>query len=814
MWGRTRVEVSPLRAGGLRWLLRLALWLGLHSLVAATLAGGAAYVVFSQGLPSLESLVRYQPRQLGELLSAEGFVLARVGEERREVLPPEALPLRLRQAFLAAEDADFYQHPGIDPAGILRAALQVAEGALGRGRLRYRQGGSTISQQLARTLLSREKTLVRKAREAILTLRLEAVLTKDQILWTYLNEVYLGLRAHGVGAAARAYFGRRPDELDLGQMAYLAGLPQRPSVLAKDHQLSLRRAEYVLEQMVAHGWASAEEKAAALASGIPRSPARDPRPWRAPYATEAALRALHQALGPALEEGPGGLRVETTIELAEQATARAALVRSLRALDQRQGYRGPLAHLDPAAASALATAWAGGQGFTPGPDGLAPALVLGVEAKRADLLVGPEQVSLPLERAAWAKPWDAEAATNRGRLRDLREVLRAGDLLLVEQGQPEGLALLPGPGGVEGAVLLREVGTGYVRAQVGGSDPDRSIFDRSAQACRQPGSVFKPIYYSAALVGGFTPATLVTDAPLALEQEDSIYPYRARNADRDYRGDMILADALAQSRNIPSLKVYRFVGAEQTLRWAAGLGVTSPLAPVDALALGASCVHPEEMVQAYSTFPEHGLRREPVLLRRVRDASGRVLLDQRHAADPSLLPAEALAKVLAHRPPPRVPGLDEAHAYQTVALLRQVVERGTAAAARKLEPPVAGKTGTTDHYDAWFVGFSAQRVAGVWVGPDENRRVLGRGEHGGKVALPVFSELMAAVHQGLPRRELPGAPPPGVEWVSVDPRTGLRAAKGGASRSLPFLRGTAPEERSPVQGDIGASDLDRLGGSF
>jgi len=805
------------RRGGIVAALRWLLWLTWMVVLAGGAGTFAAYVALSRDLPRLEALVHYRPRQARRVVSADGFLLAVLGDENRRVVPPERIPVRLRQAFIAAEDAAFYQHPGIDAVAVLRAVVSLVRRRVGGGA-GYRQGGSTITQQLARSLLSREKTMLRKAREAILALRLEAVLSKDQILWTYLNEVYLGRRAYGVAAAARAYFDTPLRELDLGQMAYLAGLPQQPSALARDHEAAVRRAGYVLGQMVARGWAGATERDAVLEGGISLTPGQRPNLLRAPGAVQAAVRAVETALGPDAA-GRNGAVVETTVLLTEQLEASAALDRSLSQLDRRQGQRPALARLDREQEALLRTSWESGALLPPrGPEGLTAALVESVERKRARLRTGGAVRTLELSDHRWARPWDPAATRNRGRLRDLRKVLRSGDVVAVREAAPQDgddegkLSLVSWPPGVQGAVLVAETGTGYRRVHLGSRDFDLSTFDHLRQACRQPGSIFKPVYYTAGLAAGLTPATVVVDAPLALEQQDSAFAYRARNADRRYRGDMLLADALAQSRNVPSLKVFRHVGAAEALRWAARLGITSPLAPVDALALGASCVHPEEMASAYGVFAEGGLRRAPLLLRTVRLPSGELLLDRRHASDPGLDAAAALRKTLAHVAPARA--LTPELAYLTTALLRGVVERGTARKARSLTHPVAGKTGTTDSYDAWFAGFSAARVGVVWVGPGNNERVLGRGEHGGRVALPVLADLLEATQQDLPVRQLPGPAPPGVEWLAIDPSTGLRAARRGRARRLPFLVGTAPEELSTGPTGVSPADADRMSGRF
>lgn len=819
--GESRLEVVNTRRGGVRAFLRWLLLCGWLLAQVTLLAAFAAYVHFSRDLPPLDALVDYRPAQTTRVLTADGFLLAELAREHRTVLAAEEIPLRVRQAFLAAEDADFYRHGGIDLPGVMRAAWAMLQ-----GEGRPRQGGSTITQQLAKALIGHEKTLVRKAREAVLARRLEAVLTKDQILWTYLNHVYLGRDAYGAAAAARAYFGRPLAKLSLGELAYLAGLPQRPSWLNRHPDAALARQRYVLDQLVARGWATESERQAALAAGVRLVPRRDLALWRAPYAAEAARRLLTQRLGEE-QSYAGGLRVETTIRLADQQAAQEELAAGLEAIDRRQGWRGPLVRLAPAAAAGLQRAWAEGRDFVPGADGLRPALVQQVSRTEALLHVGQTTATLHLADCTWARPYDEQATDNQGKLTDLRQALQPGDVVVVRVAgaesasprpdpSPPEVDLVPfGPAGVQGAVLLREAGTGYLRALVGGRDADLSVFDRTHQACRQPGSVFKPVYYSAALGRGFTPATVLTDAPFKVEQAGSIFAYRARNADRSFRGDMILADALAQSRNIPSLKVFRYVGAAEVVQWARGLGVESPLALADALALGASCVKPAEMVGVYALFADHGLKRPEVLVRRITDAAGKVLLDQRHPSDDRLDAADALRLTFSYEPPRPAPALTPQVAHLTAALLRGVVERGTAAAARKLTHPVAGKTGTTDSYDAWFIGFSAQRIAGVWVGPDENRRVLGKGEHGGKVALPIFIRLMERVGGSLPVRDVPGEPPPGVELVAVDPRSGAAVRPGSSALLLPFLAGTAPEEQ--VQGPGGTPgelDPDRLGGRF
>ncbi|MBM4321521.1 MAG: penicillin-binding protein, partial [Deltaproteobacteria bacterium] len=405
----------------LRWLL-LAGWLLAQ---AALLAAFAAYVHLGRDLPPLESLVHYRPAQSTRVFSADGFLLAELAREHRTVLPPEAIPLRARQVFLAAEDADFYHHGGIDLAGVLRAGW-----AMLRRQGGPRQGGSTITQQLAKALCGREKTLARKLREAVLARRLEAVLTKDQILWTYLNHIYLGRDAYGIAAAAQAWFGRPLPALALGELAYLAGLPQRPSWFVRHPAAALARQRYVLDQMVARGWATVQEREAELARGLRFAPPRDVALWRAPYAAEAVRRELISTLGEQ-RVYEGGLTVETTIRLPEQRAAQEELVAGLEAIDRRQGWRGPLVRLSLAEAGRLQQSWAAGEGFLVGEDRLRPALVQQVERDAARLRAGTLPLTLARRDCEWARPFDEGATDNRGRLSDLRQILRPGDVVMV-----------------------------------------------------------------------------------------------------------------------------------------------------------------------------------------------------------------------------------------------------------------------------------------------------------------------------------------------------------------------------------------------
>ena len=794
----------------LRRLAARTLLLCLLLALAAAVGFGLAVRHHGRDLPDVERLVTEEPPRATRVFSADGFLLAELARERRTPVPATRIPRHVAQAVVAAEDERFFLHDGFDPWALARAAWANLRAG------RFVQGGSTLSQQLAKTLVGSERTLGRKLRELLVALRIEERFDKRRILHLYLNRVYFGRGAYGIDEAARVWFGRTAERLGVSEAALLAGLPQRPSLLAHDPEEAEHRRLYVLRRMAAAGWLSEVARRQAEAARPRPAPAPDPWHRRAPYAAEAIRRRLVERFGET-RVLTGGLRVEATVDVGKTRAGRSAVERAARGLDRRQGYRGPLGRVEGERASqAFAAAWSRAYGTAaPEPGRRVEAVVEAVERRVAAVRLGVHAARLRLRDARWMKPWDAEAESNEGELDDLRPAIRPGDVLLVRVGarDSEGLVVTPEPtSGVQAALLAVDPASGAARVWLAGRDADASEFDRLSQACRQPGSLFKPLVYAAGLARGMTPATLLTDAPFRGAYHGEGLHYRPGNFDDVYRGPVVLARALAESRNAPSIELLRKVGARRAVDWARRLGIESPLDPVDGLVLGGSCVRPVELAAAYSAFASGGVPAKPFLIRRVTTAEGEVLVDRSRAWEADLLASAAFARARAVRPPEAA--LDPDQARVMSGLLRSVMRRGTGRLARRWAWPSAGKTGTSDRLDAWFVGFTARELALVWLGPDANARALGEGETGARTALPAWLDYAKAVHAGYEPVDPWERLPPSLVRVRIDPRTGQRAAPGTAGMSVPFSRGTEPALDSDRAAVFGDGAVERSGLTF
>ncbi len=771
-----------------RGILTLLAGLALAGLLAAV--GVALYVL--PGLPDVDQIRTVQYHVPLRVYAADGSLLGEFGEKRSIPLTIEQIPARLRQAVIAAEDDRFYEHPGVDYQGLLRAAVHLATSGV------RSQGGSTITMQVARNFfLDRERTFWRKLREIFLALEIEKTLTKDEILALYLNQNYMGNRAYGVGAAAETYYGKPLDQLDLPQLAMLAGLykaPSRFNPVINPRRARLRR-NYVLRRMAELGFITPQERDAAQAAPLTAA-LHTPRPvLAAAYAAEMVRAQLHRQYGDAVYSL--GLQVTTTIQPAKQRAAVAALRRHLIDYDRRHGYRGPEGHVDdPAALTPRQRDELLADHPTYG--GLPAGLVLAVDPQRASVyLRGGRTITLDRAAVAWARPYIDE--DHRGpRPQRVDQVLHAGDIIRVQarpaaeqEGDTEGwtLAQLPAVGGALVSLAARD---GAIEALVGGFDYFLSRFNRATQALRQPGSSFKPFVYAAALNKGLTPATVFNDAPVVHENliGGTRRLWRPENYSGRFYGPTRLRVALAKSRNLVSIRLLARVGLGYTLRQLRKFGFAERALPADlSLALGTGSVTPLELATAYATFANGGYRVEPYLIREIRDRQGKVIY--RHVplvacrapceelVTPELLAlqpaaAEAPGKRLG-RPAPRV--LDPQVNYQMVSMMRDVIRMGTATRARVLKRrDLAGKTGTTnDQHDAWFSGFNHDIVGVVWVGFDR-LRPLGRRETGGHLALPVWIDYMRVALQDSPER--PWLKPPGMVTVKIDADTGLRATAG------------------------------------
>ena len=709
-------------------------------LLALTLAGPATPEAHAAwDLPPLDKVLNYQPKLPLQVFTADGVEIAQFGAERRQFVPIAKIPKLMQDAVIAVEDARFREHKGIDPKGMARALLSMLTG----GR---KQGASTITQQMTRTvLLSQARTVERKAKEIVLALQVEEVLSKDRILEIYMNEIFLGQRAYGFAAAAQTYFGKPLDKLSVAETALLAGLPQNPYYANPVANLdrAVQRQRLVLERMVATGVISAEKAAAARAEKLAiRSPMQVP--VHADHVAEMARRAVVERFG--TEAYSTGLRVVTSLRAADQQAAWAAVQKAVLAYDRKGAWRGPenresLPRIDAVTEEDRAAA----QLLREHRDDetLRVAIVLTASPKQVQvLLASGERITLSGEGLRWAQPGLAPKASAALALR------RGAIVRVVAQGQGKGKGQGKGPvwsiaqwPQVEAGFVALDPASGRVRALVGGFDFTRQPFNHVTQAWRQPGSSFKPFLYSSAFEHGLMPATLIDDAPFT-----TTAGWSPQNSDGRVDGPLTLRDALAKSKNLVSIRVAQQVGPGAAREWAGRFGLDALKQPDNlTLAMGAGSVTPLQLAGAYATLANGGWMQAPVVVERITDAQGKVLFE----AAPALPLSEERRAIPAR------------NVFLTDSLLNDVTRVGTAARAqRQLQrSDVFGKTGTTnDAVDAWFAGFQPSVAAVAWMGFDEPRS-LGSNESGGGLALPIWLDYMAVALRGVP--VAPAAAPPG-----------------------------------------------------
>jgi penicillin-binding protein 1A len=744
--------------------LSLALFLG-------GLAGVGAGALIQ--MPRVDSIADFQPALITQLFDAEGERFATFSRERRILLSDEDLPELIRQAVLASEDSNFFEHGGVDPIGILRAVVKnIVEGRRGDRVV----GGSTITQQLARRLfLTPGKTWRRKIEEALLAVELEKNFSKDQILTLYCNLMYFNHGNYGVEAAARSYFDIPAAELTVPQAAMLAGILQRPSSYSPYSRAELVRGrrDYVLRRMLEDGYISTAQYEDARSQPLGVVPRRR-ESQSAAYFAEEIRRDLENRYGSdaLLEQG---LQVATTLSTPIQKAARAALRDGLVRIDHGQGWRGPISRLaedeDPEthqldSSSRLVDEtgdWLQG-------------IVLGA-GRTARVRIGDEIHDLSPAGFAWTRHERASRLVGRGDVAWFRwqpaEKEDQPPTLMLEQ-EPE----------LEGALVVLESATGAVRAMVGGWSFERSKFNRVTQARRQVGSAFKPFVAGAALESGFTPADTLFDAPTVFAGANNIFNYSPRNYYPRYYGITTLRRALELSINVTAVKLFDLVGADQVVGFARRCGVSSALPPYPSLALGAASLTPLELAASYATIANQGLHVEPYLVERVSDGTGRTL--EQHG-------------------PRAYKAMEPQTAYLLTTMLEGVVDRGTARAAAKLPLALAGKTGTTDDYtDAWFAGFTPRYTALVWIGHDRNRRI-GRNMTGAEAALPIWQQLIeAGLEAGWLERGEGFTMPPDIVEMPVEYLSGLATAPGAKTVIVEsFVRGTEPARQyEPRWGEI------------
>ena len=798
----------------------------------AALAGAAAVAIafrhYARGLPDVPTLAEYRPPVVTELVSGDGQVAGELFVERRKVVPMDRIPERLVQALVASEDKNFFAHGGVDWMGTLRAAVHTYV-------LRRRvQGGSTITQQTAKSLLvsaegfeaGTRRTLRRKLRELILARRLEAAFDKQQILWLYLNGVYLGHHSYGVQAAAENYFRKDVQDLTLPEAALLAGLPQAPSRYSPfvNPEAARVRRRYVLRRMAEDGVVTEQERREADAAPIQVYPLDDVFREVAPFYSEQVRRQLVDRYGSArlLHDG---LRVEMAMDLEMQRAAQAAMLAGLMEVDHRQGYFGPVTHVEGRGrddlAARLAGAWPQGS-LAVGEYAVGVVDEVDDRAALARVSIGANRAILPIAGMRWARKPNPEQSHPGALISRPSTALRAGDVILVRRVERaellsretrEGQRLVPEADllltleqepKLQGALVSIEPFTGYVAAMVGGYDFEASEFNRAFQACRQPGSAFKPIVYSGAIEKlGYTPATLLTDAPVVYRDETSGVSWKPENFGSSFKGDVTLRDALVHSMNVPAVKVAAALGVDRLVEWAAALGLATPVKRELGSAIGSSCTTLWSLANVYALLDRYGEKKPSTFVKRVLDRDGTLLEDHSAPTDawvplPTRL-ASAAAAVTSS--PERV--MDPRSAFITVSLLHEVATVGTGAQAARLGKPAAGKTGTTnDSFDTWFMGFTRDLFAGVWLGYDQNEMPLGRYETGGRAALPIWLAYMQAALRARPQPDFPV--PEGIAFVRVDPATGKKSDTGVTE---PFKVENQPLDAAPDRPRVEVQDL-------
>jgi len=757
---------------------------------AAALVGGYLYI--SQDLPRISSLRDYRPAIISTVFDENHRKIAEFFRERRVVVGLPEVPPLLVKAFVAAEDSRFYQHQGVDPFSILRAALKNLEAGT------IKQGGSTITQQVTRSfLLTPERSYIRKIKEVILSYRIEKDFSKEEILFLYLNQIYLGHGAYGVQAAAENYFGKSVKDLSLAECAILAGLPQAPTRYSpfRNPEQARARQVYVLNRMVEEGFISRPQANEALAVKLDIKPRRNIYVEEVPFYTEHVRRYVEAKFG-ADTLYTQGLQIYTAVNIDLQKAAEQEVDRGLQELDKRQGYRGVLKSVPPADIEATAReqqAELDRTGLEPGTVVQAVVAQVSDATKTVTVRLGREQGVISLADMDWARKPNPDVSHLEAKVRQPSAVLKPGDVILAKvkerpkaAREPWRLALDQEPL-VQGALLCLETGTGRVKAMVGGRDFTESQFNRAIQSRRQPGSSFKPIIYAAALDRKFndprkvyTPATVIIDSAVVFEDRVRDQTWKPKNYRDTFYGPTLLREALAQSRNVVTVKILQDIGVDYTIDYARKLGITTDLTRTLSLALGSSGVSLFELARAYSVFANQGQLVEPVFTTKIVDRDGTVLEEEA---------------------PDRRQVIEKDTAFLMTSLLESVVQHGTGQRMKALGRPSAGKTGTTnDMYDAWYVGYTPDMVTGVWVGFD-TEAPLGKAETGASAASPIWLGFMKRVLANQPAKAF--EPPEGIVFAKIDAQTGLLPVPESRKTIFEcFKDGTVPSDFTKRPGEV------------
>ncbi len=796
----------------MRFLLRFLGWVfaggTIMFLVGVTATAGMLWH-FSKELPDYSQLQDYEPAVMTRVHASDGSLLAEYAKERRLYLPIQAIPKSVINAFIAAEDKSFYDHNGLDFSGIGRALLSYVQN-YGRGR--RPQGASTITQQVAKNfLLTNELSWARKIKEALLAMKIERAFSKEKILELYLNEIYLGIGAYGVAAASLLYFDKSVHELTVTEAAYLAALPKGPNNYHpfRRRDEAIARRNYVIERMAEDRYISTADAEKFKKEGLKVTQ----RPtgahiFAAEYFAEEVRRYINENYGEKkLYEG--GLSVRTTLDPKLQVLARKQLIEGLVRFDETQGYRGPVTKLEPAGE------WGSKLAEVKALADVSPwRLAVVLEATDQSARIGFQPAREPggglsreretgivtLDGVKWAKPtWGAM----KGKVPvKVSQVLETGDVIYVEPlAGKDGQFKVRQVPEISGAIVAMDPQTGRVLAMVGGFSYDQSQFNRATQALRQPGSSFKPLVYAAALDNGYTPSTVVLDAPLEVDTGGGVW--KPENYEGKFYGPSTLRFGIERSRNVMTVRLAQDLGMPLIGEYAKRFGIYENLPPYLSFSLGAGETTLMRMVGAYAMFDNGGKKVTPTLIDRIQDRYGHTIYkhDQRECRG-------CAASRWENQPEPtlvdrRERVIDPMTAYQITSMMEGVVLRGTGTAVKELGKPIAGKTGTTnDEKDVWFIGFSPDLVVGVFMGYDKPRHIADRAS-GGTLAAPIFRDFMKVALADKPA--VPFRVPAGIKLIRVDPRTGMRAVPGSAQILEAFKPGTAPPDYYSA---IGVTDPD------
>ena len=793
--GQTQTKSQIIKKRGHRSkkiiLFRLLKWgilLSFLAMVAIAAAVVGGYFYLSEDLPKITSLADYRPPIITTMYSDDGRKIGEFFKERRIVVPLTEMPDMLKKAFVAAEDARFYQHKGIDFYSILRAFIKNLKAGT------IVQGGSTITQQVTKSFfLTPERSYSRKLKEAILAYRIEKFLTKDEILFLYLNQIYLGHGAYGVGAAADNYFNKTVQEMTLAECAVLAGLPQAPTRYSPFHALDKanQRRIYVVNRMRAEGYITNLQATEAIEQKLDIRARRNLYLEEVPSYTEHVRRYVETNHGTdALYRE--GLKIFTSVNIEMQRIARQEIDKGLRDLDKRRGYRGPLSHLPKEQIEKFNQTQAAEieeiGGLAPGMRIKGAVIAVNDNKKVATVQIGNNKGRLHLETMKWARQPDPEVAYFKASISRISQAIKVGDVISVKiekklKEDDRWEVLLEQEPQAQAALICLETETGQVKAMVGGRNFRDSQFNRAIQSRRQPGSAFKPIIYAAALDKGYTPATALIDSPVVFRETNMDFTWKPKNYENTFHGRTLFREALAKSMNVITVKILKDIGVDYAIDYARNMGITSQLSRNLSIALGSSGVSLLELTGAYSVFANRGYQVAPVFITKIVDRDGNVVEEM----------ALTRKKVIS-----------ESTAYIMTNLLEGVVKNGTGWRVKALKRPVAGKTGTTnDLYDAWFLGYTPRFVTGTWVGFDEEAS-LGKGETGSRTASPIWLGFMQQVLEGKPIRVF--QVPDEVMFAKIDAKTGLLSIPESEKTIFEcFKEGTAPTEYTKKPGTISGS---------